>query len=73
MISSRNSKFAQHLKIYQSNRPHLAEKGVHKKLDKKYPMTIGMESKRVNKREEPVKNGWDFMARYWWILKLVNT
>lgn len=44
-----------------------------KKLDKKYPMTIGMESKRVNKREEPVKNGWDFMARYWWILKLVNT
>ena len=40
---------------------------------KKYPMTIGMENKRVNKREEPVKNGWDFMARYWWILKLVNT
>lgn len=37
---------------------------ISKKLDKKYPMTIGMK----NRKNEPVKNGWDFMARYWWIV-----
>ncbi len=41
-------------------------------------MTIGMKNR--NRKNEPVKNGWDFMARYWWIVfsywrfsKLVNT
>ncbi|WP_186317107.1 helix-turn-helix domain-containing protein, partial [Bacillus subtilis] len=38
---------------------------ISKKLDKKYPMTIGMKNR--NRKNEPVKNGWDFMARYWWI------
>ena len=39
---------------------------ISKKLDKKYPMTIGMKNR--NRKNEPVKNGWDFMARYWWIV-----
>ena len=39
---------------------------ISKKLDEKYPMTIGMKNR--NRKNEPVKNGWDFMARYWWIV-----
>ena len=39
---------------------------ISKKLDKKYPMTIVMKNR--NRKNEPVKNGWDFMARYWWIV-----
>ncbi|MGE7135875.1 helix-turn-helix domain-containing protein, partial [Staphylococcus warneri] len=27
---------------------------------------IGMKNR--NRKNEPVKNGWDFMARYWWIV-----
>ncbi|MBS9336369.1 helix-turn-helix domain-containing protein [Fructobacillus papyrifericola] len=34
-------------------------------LDKKYPKSIGY--KRVIDRR-PVQNGWDFAARYWWIV-----
>lgn len=41
---------------------------ISKKLDEKYPMTIGMKNKRTNRKNEPVKNGWDFVARYWWII-----
>ena len=41
---------------------------ISKKLDKKYPMTIGMKNRVSNRKSEPVKNGWDFMARYWWIV-----
>ena len=39
---------------------------ISKKLDKKYPMTIGMKNR--NRKNEPVKNGWDFMAIYCWIV-----
>lgn len=41
---------------------------ISKKLDEKYPMTVGMNHKRSNMKQEPIKNGWDFMARYWWII-----
>lgn len=37
------------------------------KLDIKYPMSVGIEKRRSYNRE-PVKNKWDFMARYWWII-----
>lgn len=38
---------------------------ISKKLDEKYPMTVGMNNKRSNMKQQPVKNGWEFMARYW--------
>ena len=41
---------------------------ISKKLDEKYPMTVGMNNKRSNMKQQPVKNGWEFMARYWWII-----
>ncbi|KKI64777.1 helix-turn-helix domain-containing protein [Staphylococcus cohnii] len=41
---------------------------ISKKLDEKYPMTIGMRTKKINKKYEPVTNGWEFMARFWWII-----
>lgn len=41
---------------------------ISKNLDKKYPMTVDMNHKRSNVKQEPIKNGWDFMARYWWII-----
>ncbi len=37
------------------------------KLDIKYPMSVGIDKRRYYNRE-PVKNKWDFMARYWWII-----
>lgn len=41
-----------------------------KKLDKKYFMIIGMKNR--NRKNEFVKNGWDFMVRYWWIVFFIG-
>ncbi|MCR4456044.1 helix-turn-helix domain-containing protein [Aeromonas salmonicida] len=41
---------------------------ISKKLDEKCQMTVGMNHKRSNIKQEPIKNGWEFMARYWWII-----
>ncbi len=40
------------------------------KLDHKYPLTIGLASVKdtSNKHNEPINNGWQFLARYWWIV-----
>ena len=32
------------------------------RLDKKYPKTVG------DYKYKKIKNGWDFLARYWWII-----
>lgn len=34
-------------------------------LDKKYPKSVGY---RKPRDYQPVQNGWDFVARYWWII-----
>lgn len=39
------------------------------KMDQKYPLTIGVPVNDTNdKHDEPINNGWQFLARYWWIV-----
>lgn len=43
---------------------------ISKKLDTKYPMTIGLSSKR-NKQNEPIQNVWqllELLAKRWWLI-----
>lgn len=40
---------------------------ISKKLDHKYPMTIGLSS-RKNKHNEPIQNVWQLISKKWWIL-----
>ncbi|MDU6092082.1 MAG: helix-turn-helix transcriptional regulator [Staphylococcus lugdunensis] len=41
---------------------------ISKKLDEKYPMTLGMNNKRSHRRNEAASNGWDFLSRNWWMI-----
>ncbi|ADC86797.1 MULTISPECIES: helix-turn-helix domain-containing protein [Staphylococcus] len=41
---------------------------ISKKLDEKYPMTLGMNNKRSHRRNESASNGWDFLSRNWWMI-----
>ena len=34
-------------------------------LDKKYPKSVGYQPQALKR---PVQNGWDFLARYWWLV-----
>ncbi|WP_413627800.1 helix-turn-helix domain-containing protein [Fructilactobacillus vespulae] len=37
-------------------------------LDKKYPLASGNFHKNSFKKREPINNGWEFIARYWWLI-----
>lgn len=40
---------------------------VNEHLDKKYPLTKGISLEEKEERE-PIENGWQFIASYWWII-----
>ncbi|MDF7627167.1 helix-turn-helix domain-containing protein [Lactobacillaceae bacterium L1_55_11] len=37
-------------------------------LDHKYPMTVGVKRRGHSDYNRPINNGWEFMARYWWVI-----
>lgn len=37
-------------------------------LDKKYPLASVNNQQNSFKKREPINNGWDFLARYWWLI-----
>lgn len=42
-----------------------------KKLDKKYPMTIGMIDEKFHEKK-PIENVWQLIAKRWWIIFLIG-